>query len=62
MHWSAARNALSERRLGRFAAYLVAGALRYPESLLQWRLAYLFVRSLLLARDRTGRAQRWQAG
>ena len=61
-HRSAARNALSERRLGRFAAYLVAGALRYPESLLQWRLAYLFVRSLLLARHRTGRAQRWQAG
>jgi glycosyltransferase involved in cell wall biosynthesis len=62
VHWSAARNTLSERRLWRFAAYLLAGALRYPESLLQWRLAYLFLRSLLLARHRTSRAQRWQAG
>jgi hypothetical protein len=51
-HWLAARNALTERRLGRFAQYLVAGALRYPDSALQWRLIYVFFRNLPLSRQR----------
>jgi len=51
-HWLAARNALSERRLGRFAQYLLAGALRYPDSMLQWRLIWLFFRNLPLSRQR----------
>ena len=52
MHWLAARNALTEGRLVRFAQYLIAGALRYPESVLQWRLIYLFFRNLPLCRQR----------
>ena len=39
---------MTERRLGRFAQYLVAGALRYPDSALQWRLIYVFFRNLPL--------------
>ena len=48
-HWLGARNALTERRLIRFAQYLLAGALRYPDSVLQWRLIYLFFRNLPLS-------------
>jgi glycosyltransferase involved in cell wall biosynthesis len=48
-HWSAARNALTQNRLLRFTIYLLAGALRYPESLLRWRLIYVFLRGLPLA-------------
>lgn len=46
LHWSAARNELGARRFGRFAHYLFAGLLRYPDSLLKWRLIYLFLRGL----------------
>lgn len=52
-HWLAARNALTEGRLVRFAQYLLAGALRYPDSALQWRLIYLFFRGLPLSRQRS---------
>jgi glycosyltransferase involved in cell wall biosynthesis len=52
-HWLAARNTLTEGRLARFAQYLLAGALRYPESILQWRLVYLFLRNLPLSRQRS---------
>jgi len=52
IHWLAARNALTEGRLGRFAEYLLAGALRYPESVFQWRLIYQFFRNLPLSRQR----------
>jgi glycosyltransferase involved in cell wall biosynthesis len=52
VHWLAARNALTEGRVVRFAQYLIAGALRYPESVLQWRLIYLFFRNLPLCRQR----------
>lgn len=52
IHWAAARNELTSGRLGRFAAYLLAGALRYPDSLLQWRLIHRFFRGLPLARQR----------
>lgn len=52
IHWLAARNALTEGRLVRFAQYLVAGALRYPESVFQWRLVYQFFRNLPLSRQR----------
>jgi glycosyltransferase involved in cell wall biosynthesis len=54
-HWSAARNALTQGRLPRFAEYLVAGVVRYPESVLRWRLIYVFFRGLPLAwrADRT---------
>lgn len=52
IHWLAARNALTEGRLARFAQYLVAGALRYPESVFQWRLIYQFFRNLPLSRQR----------
>jgi glycosyltransferase involved in cell wall biosynthesis len=45
-HWLAARNALTAGRLVRFAQYLVAGLLRYPDSVFQWRLVYLFLRNL----------------
>jgi hypothetical protein len=51
-HWLAARNALSEGRLVRFAQYLLAGALRYPESVFHWRLIYLFFGHLPLSRQR----------
>lgn len=52
VHWAAARNELTSGRLARFAAYLLAGALRYPDSLLQWRLIHRFFRDLPLARQR----------
>jgi glycosyltransferase involved in cell wall biosynthesis len=52
IHWLAARNALTERRLARFAQYLFAGALRYPGSVFQWRLIYYFFRNLPLSRQR----------
>jgi glycosyltransferase involved in cell wall biosynthesis len=52
VHWLAARNALTEGRVVRFAQYLIAGALRYPESVLQWRLIHLFFRNLPLGRQR----------
>jgi glycosyltransferase involved in cell wall biosynthesis len=45
-HWLAARNALAQGRMARFAQYLVAGLLRYPDSVFQWRLIYLFLRNL----------------
>ena len=48
-HWLAARNALTAGRLVRFAQYLLAGLLRYPDSVFQWRLIYLFLRNLTLA-------------
>jgi glycosyltransferase involved in cell wall biosynthesis len=51
-HWLGARNALTEGRLGRFAQYLLAGAVRYPDSALQWRLIHLFFRDLPLSRQR----------
>jgi glycosyltransferase involved in cell wall biosynthesis len=51
-HWLAARNALTEGRLGHFAQYLLAVVLRYPDSALQWRLIYLFFRNLPLPRQR----------
>jgi len=51
-HWLAARNALTEGRLVRFAQFLLAGALRYPDSMLQWRLIYFFFRNLPLSRER----------
>jgi hypothetical protein len=38
LHWAAARNALAEGLLLRFAAYLIAGVCRYPDSLFQRRL------------------------
>jgi glycosyltransferase involved in cell wall biosynthesis len=47
-HWSAARNALIRGRLAIFARYLVAGGLRYPETVLRWRLIYIFFRGLPL--------------
>ena len=52
VHWLAARNALTEGRVVRFAQYLIAGALRYPESVLQWRLICVFFRNLPLCRQR----------
>jgi glycosyltransferase involved in cell wall biosynthesis len=52
-HWLAARNTLTEGRLARFGQYLLAGALRYPESVLQWRLIYLFLRDLPLSWQRS---------
>jgi glycosyltransferase involved in cell wall biosynthesis len=51
-HWLAARNALSDRRLVHFAHYLLAGAVRYPDSVLQWRLIHFFFRNLPLTRQR----------
>jgi glycosyltransferase involved in cell wall biosynthesis len=51
-HWLAARHALTDGRLVRFAQFLLAGALRYPDSLLQWRLVYRFFRNLPLSRQR----------
>jgi glycosyltransferase involved in cell wall biosynthesis len=51
-HWLAARNAFTEGRLVRFAQYLLVGALRYPDSLLQWSLLHLFFRGLPLSRQR----------
>jgi hypothetical protein len=50
--WLAARNALTERRLVSFAQFLFAGALRYPDSVLQWRLIHPFFRNLPLSRQR----------
>jgi len=50
-HWLGARNALTEGRLGRLAQYLLAGAVRYPDSVLQWRLIRLFFRNLPLSRQ-----------
>jgi glycosyltransferase involved in cell wall biosynthesis len=52
IHWLGARNALTEGRLARFAQYLLAGALRYPGSVFQWRLIYYFFRNLPLSRQR----------
>lgn len=51
-HWLAKRNALGQGRLVRFAQYLLAGALRYPESVLHWRLIHLFFRHLPITRQR----------
>ncbi|MEL7029796.1 MAG: hypothetical protein AAGL49_11440, partial [Pseudomonadota bacterium] len=45
--WSSARLALTHGRPDRFAVFLAVGLVRYPESVLQVRLIYLFVRSLL---------------
>ncbi len=52
VHWAAARNELTEGRLLQFAKYLLAGAVRYPDSLFQPRLIYLFFRGLPLAWNR----------
>lgn len=50
-HWSAARNQLYAGRPFQFARYLISGALRYPDSLLNWRLIYLFFHGLGFARN-----------
>ncbi|MCP8939773.1 glycosyltransferase family 2 protein [Alsobacter sp. SYSU M60028] len=42
-YWSAARNALVQRRLGHFLVYLGVGLWRYPDSLLQGRLIARYV-------------------
>lgn len=52
VHWAAARNELTEGRLVQFAKYLLAGAVRYPDSLFQPRLIYLFFRGLPLSWQR----------
>ena len=44
--WSAARGEYMNHRPLRFAQYVLVGALRYPDSLLQVRLMLLFVASL----------------
>lgn len=49
VHWAAARNELTEGRLLRFAAYVLAGALNHPRSLFQWRRTWAFFRGLPLA-------------
>lgn len=49
VHWSGARSALGDRRFGRFLAYLLVGLVRYPGSVLQWRLVYLFFKGLPLS-------------
>lgn len=49
VHWAAARSELGLGQLARFAGYLVVGAVRYPESVLQVRLAYAFFRGLPMA-------------
>jgi glycosyltransferase involved in cell wall biosynthesis len=46
VHWAAARNELIEGRLLRFGAYLLAGALNYPDSVFQWRRTWAFFRGL----------------
>jgi glycosyltransferase involved in cell wall biosynthesis len=51
VHWAAARNELTKGQLLCFAAYLIAGVLRYPGSLFQWRLTYAFLRGLPFARQ-----------
>lgn len=43
-YWSAARNELLRRNWKGFAEYLARGAVRYPDSLLQWRLMKPFLR------------------
>lgn len=50
LHWCAARNQLSAGQVWGFAQYLAVGLLRYPDSVLEWRLIYLFFRGLPLAR------------
>lgn len=52
-HWSAARNQLYAGRFFQFVQYLVVGLARYPGSLLNWRLIYLFFNSLKLTRNRS---------
>ncbi len=42
-YWSAARNELVRRNWKGFAEYLARGAVRYPDSLLQWRLMKPFL-------------------
>ncbi len=42
-YWSAARNELVRRNWRSFARYLAVGAVKYPDSLLQWRLVKPFL-------------------
>jgi len=44
--WSSARLALTHGEAARFLGYAALGLVRYPESVLQPRLAYLFLRSV----------------
>jgi glycosyltransferase involved in cell wall biosynthesis len=44
--WTAARNAYVQERTIEFLAYLIFGALRYPDSVLRPGLVYLFLRGL----------------
>jgi glycosyltransferase involved in cell wall biosynthesis len=44
--WAEARNEYFKGRMRRFAAYLVVGMFRYPDSILRPRLVYLFLRGL----------------
>lgn len=53
VHWAAARNELTEGRLLRFGAYLLAGALNYPHSFFQWRRTWAFFRGLPLVWHRS---------
>lgn len=50
-HWSAARNQLFSGRFFSFLQFLVVGLARYPDSLLNWRLIYLFFHSLKPTRN-----------
>ncbi len=52
-HWSAARNQLFSGRIFSFLQFLVVGLTRYPDSLLNWRLIYLFLHSLKPTRNRS---------
>lgn len=53
IHWSAARSQLSAGRLWIFSQYLLVGLFRYPKSLFEWRLIYLFFRGLPMIRYRS---------
>lgn len=44
--WTAARNAYVQGLMREFFAYLIVGALRYPDSILRPGLVYLFLRGL----------------
>ena len=52
LHWAAARSELGLGQFMRFLGYVAVGAWRYPDSILQWRLAYAFFRGLPLAPQR----------
>jgi glycosyltransferase involved in cell wall biosynthesis len=53
LHWAAARNELIKGHILRFTTYLIAGALRYPESLFQLRLTYALFGCLPFIRRRS---------